>query len=141
MSPRFLLRLANLQKKQNINVFFLSLIIIEFIAFFHVITKRFYLYRNVFPYTCLTSNLVRSSVHSKTVYLPRPISATPTFSLSFSTVHPSPRSAWIETLGNIFGPRTIGLSPRTHALLQEFKSSRSQNCSYCKDIQVYNITA
>ena len=40
-------------------------------------------------------------------------------SFSFSTARPPPRSAWIKTRGNIRGPGTIGLSPRTCVLLQD----------------------
>ena len=45
-------------------------------------------------------------------------------SFSFSTERPPPRSAWIKIPGNIRGPGTIGLSPRTRVLLQDFKTSR-----------------
>ena len=58
-------------------------------------------------------------------------------SFSFSTVRPLPRSAWIKTPGNIRGPGTIGLSPRTRVLLQDFKTSRPQkplNHSKCVHI-------
>ena len=52
-------------------------------------------------------------------------------SFSFSTVRPPPRSAWIETPVNMRKPGTIGLSPRTRVLLQDFfKTPRQQVQSF-----------
>ena len=48
--------------------------------------------------------------------------ATPIFSLSFITVHPSHRSELIETPGNFHEPGTIGLPPRTSVLLEDLKT-------------------
>ena len=66
-------------------------------------------------------NFVCSLFHSNCVYPPRTIDATHTFSLLLSTVHPSSRSTLLETVGNISGPWTIGLSPRTRLILQDLK--------------------
>ena len=46
-------------------------------------------------------------------------------SFSFSTERPPPRSAWIKIPGNIRGPGTIGLSPRTRVLLQDLQDFKT----------------
>ena len=55
--------------------------------------------------------------------------APPTF--SFSTVDPNHRSEWIETPRNIRGSGTVGLSPRTCVLLQDFRRNRAVTSNPC----------
>ena len=66
----------------------------------------------------------------------------PTFFLSFSKVHPSSRSVWNYTPGDIRGPGTIGLSPGTRELLQEhvllgLKERTQRPHLHLKDTQWY----